>query len=363
MANTIHFTDEDWQRIERDWSAWWAGELPRPLVMIQEKRRAAGKGLPYVPRFASNIPLDVPAERVVERVQAHLEASRWYGDAFPKWWLNFGPGIIAGFVGAKVHSVTDTVWFEPARPMDIERVRPQYDANNVWWRRVHDLTSAAVARWGARVAVGHTDLGGNLDIAASLRTSERLLYEVSDAPDEVERLVKEITQLWLSYYCELDAIIQKAGRGTTPWAAIWSPKRCYMLQCDFSYMISPRMFERFVLPDLASCCDYLDHAMYHLDGKGEIPHLDMLLSLKRLHGIQWIPGAGAPPPQCWLSLLKRIRDVGKLCQLYVTAAGALRIVRVLGGSGFAFSIKEPMSAEEAKALIGALATAETRAGG
>ena len=47
-------------------------------------------------------------------------------------------------------------------------------------------------------------------------------------------------------------------------------------------------------------------------------------------------GDGAPPPDEWLPLLKRIRDGGKLCQLFVTATGAMTIVRELGGRGFAF---------------------------
>ena len=262
---------------------------------------------------------------------------------------------MAGFLGTKVHSVPDTVWFEPAAQMPIQDVHPLYDANNVWLARVRDITAAAVKRWGSAVAVGHTDLGGNLDIVASLRTTEQLLYEVHDEPEQVERLMNEVTALWLRYYRELDAIISTGGRGTTPWASIWSPRRCYMLQCDFSYMISPKMFERFVLPDLAACCDFLDHSFYHLDGRGEIPHLDMLLSLKRLHGIQWISGAGAPPPQRWLPLLKRVRDAGKLCQVHVTAAGARLIVRHLGGKGFTFHITSKLSATEASDFLRQLA--------
>jgi hypothetical protein len=35
----LHFDDEDWERIERDWSAWWAGELERPMVMLQNVQR------------------------------------------------------------------------------------------------------------------------------------------------------------------------------------------------------------------------------------------------------------------------------------------------------------------------------------
>jgi 5-methyltetrahydrofolate--homocysteine methyltransferase len=121
-----------------------------------------------------------------------------------------------------------------------------------------------------------------------------------------------------------------------------------MLQCDFSYMISPGMFERFVMPDLETCCAELDFAFYHLDGKGEIPHLDQLLSIDRLRGIQWIPGDGQPPPEEWLELLSRIRQGGKLVQLYVSAKGALKIIREFGGKGFAMYIMDRMSATEAK---------------
>ncbi len=359
MSIDVHFSEQDWQRIERDWSAWWVGELPRALVLIQEKVQPRGKRLPHVERYTSNFPFSMSADKVLDRIQPHLEATRYYGDAFPKWWPNFGPGIMAGFIGTKVNSVPDTVWFEPAAQVGIHDVHPCYDASNIWLRRVCDLTAAAVKRWGKLVAVGHTDLGGNLDIVASLRTTEQLLYEVNDEPDQVERVMREVTALWLRYYEDLEKTVA-AGRGTTPWAAIWSPSRCYMLQCDFSYMISPKMFERFVLPDLSACCDYLDHGFYHLDGRGEIPHLDMLLSLKRMCGIQWISGAGAPPPQRWLPLLKRIRDGGKLCQLYVTAAGARTIVRHLGGKGFAFNILGSMGETEAADYLRMLAADDKR---
>jgi hypothetical protein len=167
----------------------------------------------------------------------------------------------------------------------------------------------------------------------------------------VVRLANSITRLWLRYYDELYTLIEPGGRGTTPWASIWSPARCYMLQSDFAYMISPRMFERFVLPDLAACCEKLDHAFYHLDGVGQLCHLDMLLSLERLRGIQWIPGDGQPPPEGWLPVLQRIRDASKLCQLYVSPEGARTIVRELGGRGFALYILHTMSRAEAESFL------------
>lgn len=352
MTINVHFTSEDWARIERDWSAWWAHELDRPLLLIVTGPNREDL---QIQNYVSNYPLDMPVDEVIDQYQQHIEIQRYHGDAFPKWWVNFGPGIVAGFLGAKVNSVPlpdETVWFSPAEDCPIEAVSLSYDPDNVWWQRVRELTRRAVERWEDRVVVGTTDLGGNLDILASLRDTQKLLYELYDAPREVEWLVNDITRLWLRYYDELYDIIKTAGRGTTPWAAIWSPKRCYMLQSDFAYMISPEMFERFVMPDLVTCCNAIEHAMYHLDGKGQIAHLDMLLSIENLRGIQWVPGDGAPPPHEWPELLGRIIDAGKLCQLYVTPEGAKSIVREIGGEGFALCIDSTgMSAEDATDLI------------
>jgi hypothetical protein len=343
MGIKLNFNKQDWERIEHDWALWWADELGRPMVMIEN---------PFVfslpEQMTREFMLEKSVDEVLDHYQTLLEVRHFYGDAWPRWWANFGPGIMAGFLGANVHctSETATVWFDASEKTAIEDLHFTYDADNKWWRRILDITRGAVERWGDKVCIAHTDLGGNLDILASFRSTEQLLYDLYDAPGEVTRLVNEITSLWLRYYDELHAIIQPTGRGTTPWAPIWSPGRCYMMQCDFCYMISPDMFERFVLPDLAACADGLDNAFFHLDGKGQIRHLDMLLSMENLSGIQWIPGDGQPMPEGWLPLLKRIKDAGKLCQVYVSAEGAQTIVRELGGRGFALYVLSFFSSQE-----------------
>lgn len=335
MSINIRFTEDDWQRIERDWQAWWAGELDRALIVLETGDPVNNADWSQLTRFGTDSPIDP----ILENWERILSAGRWHGDAFPKWWVNFGPGIMAGFFGAKVNWSPDTTWFGPMEGIgSLSEIQLTYNAQNPWWLRVLNITRQAVARWGNKVVMGTTDIGGNLDTLASLRGSEKLLFDVIDCPDQVERLAGQITPLWIRYYDELYPLTAATKRGNACWGPCWSPGKGYMLQCDFSYMISPDMFARFVLPDLTACCQHLDYAFYHLDGKGEIPHLDHLLSIKRLRGIQWQPGDGQPLGDGWPALLKRIRDGKKLCQVYVTCAGALKIKKELGGRGFLMHI-------------------------
>jgi hypothetical protein len=359
----INFTKEDWQRVECDTLAWWAGELNRPLVYLAVTGPIPPeKYFPPLYSYWSNYPLEMSANEIIDRFEPVFEATHFYGDAFPWWWLNFGPGIAAGFLGAKVHSVyepSETVWFSPPGEIKLKDLRLAYDAANPWWLRVQEMTSALVERYGSELVVSHTDLGGNLDILASFRGTQELLFDLHDCPEEVDRLTSDITQLWLRYYDEQRALMLPTGRGTSSWAPIWSQGKTYMLQSDFAYMISPAMFERFVLPDLMACCNHLDHGFYHLDGKTQIRHLDLLCSIERLRGVQWIPGDGQPPPHEWLPLLKRIREGGKLCQVFVSAEGARTIVKNLGGRGFLFVLQptgeEFQNPEDAWAFLKVLA--------
>ena len=90
----LNFSEERWQKVERDTMAWWAGELNRPLVWISATDPSM-TGKPF--SYQSNYPLSMPADEVVDRYEPFVAGTHYYGDGFPWWWVNFGPGIAAGF--------------------------------------------------------------------------------------------------------------------------------------------------------------------------------------------------------------------------------------------------------------------------
>jgi hypothetical protein len=351
MDLKLHFDESRWETVRETWDSWWAGELDRPLVVLECVEPQFENTPHYASTFLGNYPLELPVDDLLSVFMPRLEAMVYLGDAFPRFWPNFGPGVLAAFSGAYVHAVPDTTWFSPGHLTPISDLNVTINERNLWWRHVREVTSVAVDRWGDQLSVGFTDLGGNLDILASLRGTQQLLLDLIDAPEEIDRLVVETTRAWLDCYDDLYSLIQPGGHGITCWGPCWSEGRGYMLQSDFSYMISPEMFERFVVPDLAACCQELDYGFYHLDGKGQIAHLDHLLSLPRLRGVQWVPGDGNPPPESWLPLLNRIRQAGKLCQVFVSSRGALMIQRELGGKGFLFAITEILTPKSGEAFM------------
>ncbi len=317
----IHFTPERWSQIRHHADLWWSGELDRPLIQLPvHGAHAPDRPEPSLPNhhFAAFYDLSVSAEAIVDRWDYDLSRIEYLGDAFPGIWPNFGPGVVAAFLGCNLGTdiAANTTWFHPREVRELHELHFRFDPENPWFRRIRDLCQAAMERWQGLVQVGMTDLGGTLDVLASFRPGEALLMDLYDAPDEVKRCTWEIHEAWWQCFDALNAVLRPVNPGYTAWTPIYSAEPYYMLQCDFCYMIGPDMFDEFVKPELAASCARLKHAFYHLDGKGELPHLPSLLTIPELRGVQWVPGDGAPPFTEWPAVYRQIRDAGKLVQTW-----------------------------------------------
>ena len=314
----IHFSLDRWDRIKEAYRAWWAGELDRPLFYVTLGGADPGRPEPALPRygFTSFYDMSVPAEAIVDRWDYDLSRREFMGDGFPTVRPVFGPGVMAAFLGARLVNGADTTWFQPVEQQEISEITFEYDPDNVWLHRVLDVTSAAMERWEGRVQVGLTDLGANMDVLSSFRPGQRLLLDLCDYPDDVKRLTWRVHDLWWQYFEEFERVLRPLNPGYSDWTLIYSESPYSMLQCDFCYMIGPDMFDEFVKPELAAMCRQLTNPFYHLDGPGQLPHLDSLLEIDELKGVQWIPGAGAPMAEEWPEVYRKIRDAGKLIQVF-----------------------------------------------
>jgi len=314
----LDFNARRWEKIRRDSSSWWAGELDRPLLHLTMSGRDPCRPEPALPPlgFTSHYNPAIPSEEIADRWLYDLESRHFLGDSFPSVWPNFGPGAVAAFMGLELRNGENTVWFHQPEDLELAGIELKFLPDNIWFQRVRDLYRAGAAKFGGLVHMGMTDLGGNLDIAASFRGSQNLLVDLFDEPGEVEKIAWRTHELWWRYFEEFDRLIQPINRGYTAWTPVYSEAPSYMLQCDFCYMIGPEMFDRFVKPELAASCRKLANPIYHLDGPGQLNHLDSLLEIPELKAVQWVPGDGQPPVSEWPDVYRKIRAAGKNIQFF-----------------------------------------------
>jgi 5-methyltetrahydrofolate--homocysteine methyltransferase len=286
-------------------------------VAVTVRDRDPGRPEPELPYhlFTSFYDLSVPAEAIVDRWVYELECTRFLGDAFPSLWPNFGPGAIAAFMGLELKNGGNTVWFHCEHPVAPPELSLAATDDNRWFRRCAEIMRVAVDRFEGMVQIGMPDLGGNLDVVASYRPAELLLMDLYDYPADIKRLTWEAHEAWWWYFDAFNAILRPSNPGYTAWTPLLSPDPYYMLQCDFCYMIGPDMFVEFVQPELDAMCRRLANPFYHLDGPGQLPHLDHLLTIPNLKGIQWVPGAGQPDPDGWPNVYRRIHNANRLAHV------------------------------------------------
>lgn len=329
---SVNFGFDRWEKIRQIYAAWWAGSLNRPLIAMPLSGRDPGRPEPALPwhNFQSNYALDVPSQAIIDRVDFELSKTEHLGDSFPAWWPNFGPGVSAAFMGCDLQSAPDTVWFYPREKKEIGQLSLRHDPSTPWLPRVKDLCRTGAEHWQGQVCIGMTDLGGNLDIVSSFLPGEELLTAVLTDPDEVKRLGWEAHARWWEYFSEIDATMRPLNPGYSAWAPLYSEIPYYILQCDFAYMLGPDMFDEFVKPELEATAKRLGNVFYHLDGVGQLAHLDSLLAIPEIKGIQWIPGAGKGDWSDWIPILKKIQDAGKLTQIWGDGAMLDKIVAGLG---------------------------------
>lgn len=316
---------EEWQRAQERTEAWWNGEVvDRAAIQVTAPRAGLPPGYSRLLE-PDNVPDDelfswfTDPQRVIPRLEEAVEATYWGGEAFP---VVFPVSIslvaiLSAYLGCPYRIVPGSYsgWASPIIESWAGRSRIAFDPENEWWRRSRTLLEAAARRAPGRFYVGVPDLNGPSEIVALLRGTQRLATDLLEVPGEVKTAVEEANVAWLRSWEASTGIIHQWVGGYFYWMGLWSDRPSIDLQNDFSCMISPAMFEEIFLPSLEQQTRWVERTIYHLDGPNAIRHLDMLLSLPRLTGIQWVPGDGAPPMSKWIRLLRRIQARRKLLVL------------------------------------------------
>ncbi len=317
--------------------AWWNGEMIDrvPIIVTAPADHAAAYEGPDTDDLKK---WWTEWEFVLPRNLHALENTYFGGEAFP----TFRPiqeglvSIVSRYVGAKNTFVDKhTTWAEPF--IEDWRNRPElaFNPENFYWQKTEELISRAVdyiEKNNLDCFCNVPDFNGPTQTVCDVRGMEQFAFDLVECPQEVVKAFDEVNKTWLECWKRATSIASRTG-GYLWWMNVLSKKPATDLQSDVSCILSPQMFDEYLLPFIRQQSEWVDRSIYHLDGPDAVRHLDSLLSLPGLDAIQWVSGAGQPPANQWPDLLKRIRKGGKQILISSPAEGIQGLLEAVGPEG------------------------------
>ncbi len=301
---------DDMATVTRRWDAYWAGEiLDRPIVCATAP--LPDRPMPPPTTYRDRVFGDL--EEVVDRMLARVDATYWGGDEVPNLWCSFGPDETAVWCGAEfkwgASEDGDTNWSEPLIA-DWEAALPiRLDPDNWLWRRMLAMQEMLGRKELGRITASPFDTHTNMDLLSALRGPQDLCMDLFDCPEVIDRAMASARRVFPQVWNALREAGQWDRMGY--WQSAYSSVSTACIQCDFSCMISPEMFRRWVMPALEEEAAIVGHAYYHWDGPDAVKHLDDLCSIPGLHTLSYVPGVGHGVHLDYLEMFRRVQAHGR----------------------------------------------------
>ena len=333
--------------------AFWAGaSLGRPALHITVQRpgflreawpypEMTGKERDYCPEWHAHC-----ARNWLASVEYLAEAMPGTQPVFAS---HLGtPVVLAG----GEYDYHDSAWIQPL-PELWEHPLPVFAPTHPYVVMMNTTLQRLAVDVGAQGFINPPAMLDGLTILSAFRTAEQLCLDLLETPGLVKRWSEALTTLYIETYDYFYRQVKALGYGdTTTWLQAMAEGSLEGVQCDIAVMLSPKMYEEFVLPDLRRLTDYLDYSLYHLDGTCQMRFLELLRTLPGLKGIQWNPEPSAGSPVRWLEALREIRRHGFCLHVWCTdAEEAVVLAKELGPDGLLLAVPCLDTMADAHALI------------
>lgn len=176
-----------------------------------------------------------------------------------------GCGVVADHQAGSTRSVPPASFAE-------HPVIPQFSEKNPWVAKMLEFIPALSARSGGRYPVGVTLMRGVSDLLSALYGASDFVYRMTDEPDEVRDVVAALTEFWIAFGRSLLEHLPLFHGGTGSFLYnLWCPGKMIWLQEDAVALLSPALYEEFILPADQRIATAFEHTVMHLHPTRLIP--------------------------------------------------------------------------------------------
>ena len=307
----------DYEMTKKRFDAFWEGEIiDRPPVGLAVSVENP-KPLPQK-KHKSHEERWLDIDFRVELEAAYLNNRKYLGDSLPIAFPNMGPEIFSAWCGCGYNFGEETTWSEPCiLSWEEDGDKGDLDMNHPLFKKTEEFTRKLIERGRGEFITGLTDFHPGGDHLAALRDPQELAMDMIENVEYVKEKLKSAEKDFFKAYLYFYDILRAENLPITSWLSIIYDGLFYIPSNDFSYMISKEMFDDVFLPGIINECRFYEKCIYHLDGEGALRHLDSLLEIGELDGVQWVPGAGHAGFHKHIVTYKKIQGKGKLVQLWL----------------------------------------------
>jgi hypothetical protein len=345
----------DFEKSLKRIEAWYEGEiLDRPPFALSFPRPENERVPVPKKEHASERERWMDSQFVAERAFAQMRNNVWFGDSMPIFMPNLGPDVFSAFYGCELEFGPSTSWSVPNlhdwEPSSLAALK--LDFKNPYFLKMEEMTQALLEVGRGKFIVAYTDLHPGADGIAAFRDPQNLCMDMLDRKAEIQALLDRVTQDFFKVYDHFHKMLSAAGMPSASWLhPCISSGKFHIPSNDFSCMISGDDFEEIFLPGIARECAHMTHNIYHLDGPGALRHLDRIMDVPNLHGIQWVPGAGHDGWRQWVEVYRRIQARGKSAIVYLPAKDLDQFMEQFRPGGLLLAMGGVTTHEEAETVL------------
>ena len=308
---------DDWQQSKERFLAFWQGEIiDRCCIAVSSPRNGSRYSPPEPPDSQAELEkwwLD--PEDQLKRMVAEFENTYFGGEAYPAASMCLGASVMAGFYGSPAEFRKETVWYQPVIDDWASFPLVFNPENNFYYKVTLDALRYYIQESRGRFMVSLPELGAATDDLSLLRGMQPLLLDMIDDPVSVGLAIQTLAKTWKQVHMEMYDLARSANDDGCPlaWMQSWAPGPHFQMSSDFSSILSPKLFKKFIVPEIEAYLGVNEYSVYHWDGPDAVKHLDTLLAMDDIDAIQWTQGEGSPPASDprWIPNYKRVQAAGK----------------------------------------------------
>ncbi len=207
----------------------------------------------------------------------------WSASPFPGLpWVeaSLGCRVVADFATGSTRALP------PDGFADIPFIR-SFDESNPWVQKMLEFIPKLEAHSRGRYPVGVTLMRGITDLLAALYGGVEAVFRMFESPRQVHECVERLTDYWIRFGQLLLRHVPQFHSGTGVFFySLWTPGKTIWMQEDAAALLSPALYEEFILRADERICRAFESSVVHLHPSQFIPveyFLAMTVNVIELH--------------------------------------------------------------------------------